>query len=109
MGIPLPEPFATYFNEETPLDEQKAARCFGPHATVVDEVKTYRGLAAIVSWKAGAKARYLYTVEPLHLSQKGQNARVIARVTGNFPGSPVELTHAFVLSDGRIASLEITL
>jgi hypothetical protein len=32
---------------------------------------------------------------------------VLARVAGDFPGSPVELQHAFRLDGGQIASLEI--
>jgi len=32
---------------------------------------------------------------------------VLVRVAGDFPGSPVELQHAFRLDGGRIASLEI--
>jgi len=32
---------------------------------------------------------------------------VIARVAGDFPGSPVELQHAFRLDGGQIASLGI--
>ena len=32
---------------------------------------------------------------------------VIARVAGDFPGSPVELQHAFRLDGGQIVSLEI--
>jgi hypothetical protein len=30
-----------------------------------------------------------------------------ARLTGNFPGSSVELDHVFTLEDGKIISLEI--
>jgi len=29
-------------------------------------------------------------------------------VTGNFPGSPVDLRYSFALEQGKIASLEIT-
>ena len=36
-------------------------------------------------------------------------ARPIVRglVSGNFPGSPIELAFAFVLKDGMIAALEV--
>jgi hypothetical protein len=32
---------------------------------------------------------------------------ILARVSGDFPGSPVELQHAFRLDGDQIASLEI--
>ena len=35
------------------------------------------------------------------------NQAVRARLTGEFPGSPVELDHIFKLSNNKIASLEI--
>jgi hypothetical protein len=43
----------------------------------------------------------------LAASQDGETVLLTARLTGNFPGSPVELTYAFVLRDQRIVSLEI--
>jgi len=41
-------------------------------------------------------------------SQEGQTVTLPARLSGNFPGSPVELTYTFVLDNGKIASLEIS-
>jgi hypothetical protein len=37
----------------------------------------------------------------------GNEVTVRARLTGKFPGSPVELDHIFKLSNDKIASLEI--
>jgi hypothetical protein len=48
-----------------------------------------------------------FTVEPLRVAQQGSSVRVRARVSGNFPGSPVELEHVFRLGGGKIESLEI--
>jgi len=50
---------------------------------------------------------YTYAIEPLDLSQDGAAVTMRARLTGAFPGSPVELTYTFVLADGKIVSLEI--
>jgi hypothetical protein len=33
---------------------------------------------------------------------------VTSEVSGNFPGSPLELRYAFILERGKIASLEIS-
>ena len=73
-----------------------------------DEGRTYSGMDAIKAWKAAASAEYAYTVEPFALDQKGSAQVVRARVTGSFPGSPVDLEYRFRLERGLIASLEIT-
>lgn len=68
---------------------------------------THTGLAAIEAWKAAASARFDYTVEPLHLEQKNGRHIVTSRVSGSFPGSPVELHFVFELMRGKITYLEI--
>jgi hypothetical protein len=57
--------------------------------------------------KEHAKAKYQYTVNPVHFTQRGDEVVVVARYVGNFPGSPIELTHTFVIADRKIRSLEI--
>jgi len=57
--------------------------------------------------ETAGKAKYEYTSEPLSLRQQGDRTVVTGRLTGNFPGSPVDLRFAFRLERGRIASLEI--
>jgi hypothetical protein len=74
---------------------------------VQDEGHTYRGRAAIRQWKADASAKYQYTSEPFACEQKDGRVVVTSRLTGNFPGSPVNLRFFFGLDDGKIASLEI--
>jgi hypothetical protein len=39
--------------------------------------------------------------------EEGDLARVAAKVSGNFPGSPVELTFAFRIEGDQIAGLGI--
>lgn len=46
-------------------------------------------------------------VEPIEVVQRGGKTIVTARVSGNFPGSPVNLDHIFGIEGDRIASLEI--
>ena len=103
----LPEPIAAYFDADG-RNEQVVARCFTNEAVVKDEGKTHSGLAAIKAWKTAASAKYAYTSEPFALEQKGARFIVTTRLTGNFPGSPVDLRFAFRLERGKIASLEIT-
>ena len=72
-----------------------------------DEGHTYTGVIAIKEWKAGSAAKYTYTSEPFALERRNGMAIVTSRLTGNFPGSPVDLRFFFRLKRGRIASLEI--
>jgi hypothetical protein len=103
----LPEPIAAYFDADK-RDAEAIVRCFTQQAVVKDEGKTHSGAAAIKAWKTAASARYSYTSEPLAVEQQDVRYIVTTRVTGNFPGSPVDLRFVFRLERGKIAFLEIT-
>ncbi|KWR90267.1 polyketide cyclase [Cupriavidus sp. IDO] len=107
MSMTLPAPLGAYLASEASPDTSALASCFAADAVVRDEGRTIRGLDAIKAWKTDAKARYQYRIEPLDTSQDGATVTMQARLTGNFPGSPVVLTYTFVLAEGKIASLEI--
>jgi hypothetical protein len=74
---------------------------------VKDEGHTYNGRAAITKWKAEAAAKYQYTSEPFACDRQAGKTVVTSRLTGNFPGSPVNLRFFFELEGDKIASLEI--
>jgi hypothetical protein len=74
---------------------------------VKDEGHTYHGRAAIKQWKTDASTKYQYTIEPLACEPKDGKIIVTSRLTGNFPGSPVDLRFLFDLEGDRIASLQI--
>ena len=102
----LPEPIAAYFAADR-LDGEAVARCFTRDAVVKDEGQTHVGLAAIQRWKDDTSARFSYSNEPLAWEQEGGTTVVTSRLTGDFPGSPVDLRFFFQLAAGKIASLEI--
>ena len=104
MSIDLPAPIAAYFA----ADGGGVASCFIEDAVVVDERREHRGRQAIGHWKTEATARYHYTSEPLAVDFSGADVTVSARVTGEFPGSPIELRYRFTLDGDKIARLEIT-
>lgn len=106
MSVDLPKPIASYFAADK-VESESVARCFVPDGTVKDEGRTYVGRAAIAQWKAEASAKYEYTSEPFAAEQQGAMTIVTSRLTGNFPGSPVNLRYFFRLSEDKIASLEI--
>lgn len=103
----LPEPIAAYFAADT-QSPAAVARCFTEQAVVTDEGQTHIGLDAIHAWKTAASAQYTYATQPFALDREAGSQVVQARVTGNFPGSPVDLRYRFRLERGLIASLEIT-
>ena len=107
MAIDLPEPVAVYIAAENRGDPRLLEQCFAADAVVRDEGQTIEGLAAIKRWKAETKKKYRHTVEPLALVRKGDKTVVTNRLTGNFPGSPIELQFVFKLDGDKIASLEI--
>jgi hypothetical protein len=104
--LSLPEPIKAYFEADR-RDGHAVARCFTNDGTVIDEGQTHTGLAAIEAWKTAASAQFSYTTEPFVLEQKDRKYIVTSRVTGDFPGSPVDLRYTFALERGKIASLEI--
>jgi hypothetical protein len=106
MSITLPKPIADYFTADR-ADGEAVVRCFVEHAVVTDERKTYAGRDAIRRWKTEASAKYSYASEPLAVTCDGDRAIVTSRITGNFPGSPIDLRYAFVLEGDAIARLEI--
>ncbi|MBL9163541.1 MAG: nuclear transport factor 2 family protein [Planctomycetaceae bacterium] len=107
MTLQFPAPVAGYFAaDKTDIDE--LVRCFADDAVVRDEGRTYNGLAAIRKWKEGTSTKYQYTSEPLACTEAAGRVVVTSRLTGNFPGSPIDLRFFFKLAGDRIASLEIT-
>ena len=107
MSINLPKPIATYIAAENSGDVAMLGECFAEDAIVRDEGQTIKGLAAIKQWKAETKRKYQHTVEPLGVTQAGEQVVVTCRLAGKFPGSPIEVKFVFRLEGEKIASLEI--
>ena len=74
---------------------------------LVDALPSRSGHAAIKAWKLDASSKYSYASEPIGLEEEDGGYVVTSRVSGNFPGSPVDLRFAFRLERGKIAFLEI--
>ena len=107
MSLKLPGPVAAYLAAEKAKNADMLALCFADDALVHDEGRDYRGRDAIRAWKRAADANYKYVLEPLDASVGEKTVKLRARLTGNFPGSPVELHHTFTLANGKITSLDI--
>jgi hypothetical protein len=102
----LPKPIAAYFAADK-MDAAAVSRCFTENAIVKDEGHTYTGIAEITRWKTEASKKYKYTCEPIACAPEGGRTVVTCTLTGNFPGSPVDLRFFFELAGEKVASLEI--
>lgn len=107
MNLVPPAPIAGFFAAHNSGQTGNLPALFTVDAVVADEHHEYRG-DAIKSWLDTAIANF----KPLHgevteLRPSGSEIAATARVSGNFPGSPVLLCYRFTLRDGRIAALHI--
>jgi hypothetical protein len=107
MNLQLPDAVKTYFDVSNGGDISRLTACFYPDARVTDENRTHQGIAAIQAWQQEARQAFTYSVEPLAATQNDGRLSVTARLVGNFPGSPLQLNHVFLLQDSQIRSLEI--
>ena len=103
MTNALPTPIARYFAATTP---SQIADCFTDEGVVTDERRTYRGRLDILLWREEV-GRINFQQDVLSVGRRGDLAVVTCRVSGDFPGSPVELDHVFRLDGDKIAGLVI--
>jgi hypothetical protein len=107
MSIALPAPIDLYFASENTHDPSAIDLCFVADAIVHDEGKTITGVAAIKAWRVETGEKYRHTNEPLSVSALDGKVIVTSKISGQFPGSPIQLDHVFQIEGGRITALEI--
>lgn len=107
MSTQLPEPIAAYFTATNRHDIDAMVAPFAETALVKDEGRERRGMTAIREWIEETTRNYHHTVAVMDVAQAGGKTVVTGRVSGTFPGSPVDLRHLFTLDGGKIACLEI--
>jgi ketosteroid isomerase-like protein len=107
MALDVPEPVSAYLAAEEARDADALSRCFTDDGIVHDEGQDYRGREAIRKCKQEADTKYRYVLQPIKAHSHGDKVTVRARLTGQFPGSLIELDHIFTLSNDKIALLEI--
>lgn len=104
----LPSPILAYIDADKRNDGGALIDAFSPDAVVRDDGQSHVGRDAIGAWWRMAKARYRHKIEPLEVTEMGDTANLLAKVTGQFPGSPATMTFAFRIEGNRITGLEIT-
>ena len=108
MSTKLPQPLAAYFAGNNNHDIDAMLVPFTAGAIVKDEGQERRGLTAIRAWMEETTRKYGATVEVSNVTETAENTTVTGLVSGNFPGSPVELRYTFILDSEKIVRLEIS-
>ena len=104
----LPILLQRYYDAQNAHDIEAMVACFAPDALVRDEGHDIGGAEAVRAWKKETSAKYHISAEPLECRAEAGHAVVVVKVSGNFPGSPANLTHRFgFAADGRISTLEV--
>jgi len=100
---------ATYIEATNSRDTSAVAQCFAEDANVFDEGQHQVGTAAIARWMEDTAQRYQPRVGVLKVQHRTGKVLVSNVVTGNFPGSPLELRYTFRLNEqGKISRLDIS-
>lgn len=108
MNLELPSAIAAFFHATNTREFAGFLSLFTAEAHVNDEANDYYG-AEIANWIDRATAETKPTAEVTGVTRDGAQWVVTAGVSGNFPGSPVQLTYHFTLQDDKIARLLIKL
>ena len=107
MNQQLPPPVDAYFAAANVHNAERVAACFAEDAVVRDEGKERAGRDAIRAWADETGRKYRHTAEVVSFDGSPDRASVTARVTGHFPGSPIQLRFEFRLANEEISRLEI--
>ena len=103
----LPAAVTTYFDARPAGRYDEAAAVFAPDAVVVDDGRTYDGMAEVRPWIERTSTEFTYTTTPIGQEVDGDRVVVLARIEGDFPGGVVDLFNRFTLREGVIERLVI--
>src|SRR5712672_3658784 len=99
----LTGPVANYIAAANTQDIEALTAIFSEDAVVRDEGQNRQGVAAIRQWAVEVSKKYRPTVEALDVAQADGKTILSGRVSGDFPGSPIDLRYVFTLVGGKIA------
>lgn len=103
----LPDVLTRYFESANCFQTVDACNCFTADAIVQDEKRNHVGKEAIRLWLEETSQEYHPKVTVAHADVRGENIRLNVMVSGEFPGSPIELEYQIKLRDGKICKLTI--
>jgi hypothetical protein len=104
----VPRSVETFQAAHDRRDVATALAQFTDGATVVDDGRTYDGIAGVESFLRTAASEYTFTRTLVSAVEIAPDHWVVTNhLEGDFPGGQVDLTYEFRLEDGRIAHLTI--
>ena len=104
----LTGPIADYIAAANSQDIDAATAMFTEDAVVRDEGQNRQGIAAIRQWAVEVSTKYHPTLEAIDVAQTDGKTILSGRVSGDFPGSPIDLCYVFTLNGRKIGRLEIS-
>ncbi len=107
MSAEIPQAIATYIQATNIRDTDLLLTTLTADAVITDEGHDYHGTDEIKAWKSKSNAQGQFTVEVLDVAEVGNETVATAQVSGNFPGSPVQLHFHFTLKGNKIAAVSI--
>lgn len=108
MTTELPDIIAAFQRAHDDHDTDAAIATFVEDATVVDDGRTYTGVAEIRTWLDRAASEYTYTRTLTGVDDHGDGTFTVRNhLDGDFPGGQVDLRYRFELQGGLIGALHI--
>ena len=104
----LPAIITELVNAQNSFNSVAYANCFSVDAIVFDEGHNHEGREEIKAWIAAANSKYQSVMEPIDYNESADRAVLTAKVSGTFPGSPIDLKYNLEFNEGLISSLKIT-
>ena len=103
----LPKVIADLIAAQDKYDSKAFAENFSDNAVVHDEGKIYNGKKEIRQWNELTNAKYKTKYEPLEVLINGDSITMLAKISGTFDGSPVNIKYHFETKHGKITLLKI--
>ena len=108
MITDLPPTIARFVETSNVRDVSGFVSCFAADAVVDDDGGTHRGLDQVREWKQKTQDTNRYRIDPVRLERRSGDTILTATLTGDFPGSPVDLNYAFTMVGDAIEALRIS-
>lgn len=105
--INLPKVILQLINSQNEQNSFKFTENFADKAIVYDEGKEYHGKAEIKHWNEETNQKYKTKLEPIDFLAGEKENILTTMVSGNFPGSPIQLKYYFMINDEKITQLNI--
>ena len=106
--LALPHAVAALITAQNNYNSTVFSEQFTTDATVYDEGQFYNGRPAIKQWNQMTNEKYSVTLTPVAFMSEDAQGILSVQVSGNFPGSPIDLKYQFTFERDQIKALKIS-